>query len=60
METGESSFVRMVVLWVVDVSGQESAPGKGRVRRGCVKSWGSLSSRKTQGAAFPRAGVFIL
>lgn len=43
METGKSSFVRMVVLWVVDVSGQESAPGKGRVWRGCVKSGGSLS-----------------
>ena len=29
--------MRVVVLWVVDVSGRESAPGKGRVWQWCVK-----------------------
>ena len=41
-ETGESSFVRVVVLWAVDVSGQESVPGKGCVQRGVCEVWGEL------------------
>lgn len=47
--------MRVVVLWVVDVPGRESAPGKGRVWQWCVKlGGGELVLPQDSGSCLPQ------